>query len=147
MLLGAVALALAGTVGCGHARIVHRDANGGVVAMHGNSEANRAKAMKLIQEHVGPGYQIVEEKEVVTGQQTTNHADTQAEVTSHSRIPFLPAEKQTTVTTTTHRDITEYHIVYRRGGAPAPSPPVVNGVPVTNPVQAAAAQVRAQPKK
>lgn len=148
LLGGAVALALAGAGGCGHARIVHRDANGGVVGMHGNSEANRKKALKLIEEHVGPGYQIVEEKEVVTGQTTTNHADTQRELTSHSLIPILPAEKQTTVTTTTTRDVTEYHIVYRRGGAPPPSAPLVNGVPVTtNPVQPAGAQVPAQPKK
>jgi hypothetical protein len=29
-------------------------------------------------------------------------------------VPFLPAEKQTTTTTTTARDITEYHIHYRK---------------------------------
>lgn len=144
MLLGAVALT---GVGCANARYIQKDANGGVIAMSGNSEANRAKAMKLIQEHVGSGYQIVEEREVVTGQSTTNHADTQKELTTHSQIPFLPAEKQTTVTTTTHRDITEWQIVYRRGGVPPPSTPLVNGVPVTNPVQPAGAQVPAQPKK
>jgi hypothetical protein len=127
LLWGAVALA---GVGCASARYVHQDANGGVVAMSSNSSGNREKAMKLIQDHVGPGYQIVEEREVVTGQSTTNHANTQKELTAHSELPFLPAEKQTTVTTTTTRDVTEWQIVYRRSGVSMPTPPLVNGVPV-----------------
>ena len=138
VLWGVVALAGAG---CASARYVHQDPNGGVVAMSRNSSGNREKALKLIQDHVGPGYQIVEEREVVTGQSTTNQADTQKELTAHSELPFLPAEKQTTVTTTTTRDLTEYHITYRRRGAAIP---VVNGVPQPPAVQQTGAQVPAK---
>ena len=139
LLWGIVALT---GVGCANARYVQQDQHGGIVAMSRNSEGNREKAMKLITDHVGPDYQIVEEREVVTGQETTNHANTQKELTSHSEIPFLPAERRTTVTTSTTRDLTEYQIVYRRQGTIS-SPPLVNGVPV---VQPAGAQVPALAK-
>jgi hypothetical protein len=105
-------------VGCGDARYVHKDANGGVVAMRGDTSANRKKAEELITAHVGAGYQIVEEKEVITGQETTDHVNTQTEPTVHSKIPILPAQKQTTTTTTTTRDVTEWQITYRRGNNP-----------------------------
>jgi flagellar biosynthesis GTPase FlhF len=82
---------------------------------------NRKKAVELMREHVGPGYVVLEEKEVVTGQETTNHSDTQNELGVHSTVPVLPANKQITTTTTTTRDLTEWHIVYRRGGTPPPA--------------------------
>ena len=132
MLWGVVALAGAG---CATARHVQQDRDGGVIAMSSNSSGHREKAMKLIADHVGPDYQIVDEREVVTGQSTRNHADTQKELTTHSEIPFLPAQRQTTVTTTTTSDVTEWHITYRRRGAPVPAAPPV--------VQPAGAQVPA----
>ena len=105
-------------VGCGTARYVHKDAGGGEIAMPSDNSWNRKKAEELMKEHVGPGYQIVEEREVVTGQVTTNHSDTQNELGVHSAIPILPANKQITTTTTTTRDEREWRIVYRRGGLP-----------------------------
>jgi hypothetical protein len=74
--------------------------------------------------HVGPGYRVVEEKEVVTGQETTNLTNTQTEPTVHSQIPFLPAQKQTSTLSTTSRDLTEWHIVYQRGNTPPAGPPL-----------------------
>ncbi|MCU0706466.1 MAG: hypothetical protein MUF18_21125 [Fimbriiglobus sp.] len=121
---------VAAVVGCANARHIHKDANGGVIAMPADTAANRKKAEKLMLEHVGPGYQVVEEKEVVTGQVTTNHSDTQNELGVHSAIPILPANKQITTTTTSTKDVTEWHIIYRRGGtpsqatAPLPSEPI-----------------------
>lgn len=109
-------LALA-AVGCGNARYIQKDADGGVIAMRADTSANRKKAEELMTAHVGPGYRVVEEKEVITGQETTDHVNTQTEPTVHSRIPFLPAQKQTTTTTSTTRDVTEWHITYRRGNA------------------------------
>ncbi len=112
---GACALA----IGCGTARYIHKDANGGVIALPSDNRWNREKAEKLMKEHVGTGYQVVEEKEVVTGQVTTNHSDTQNELGVHSAIPILPTNKQITTTTTSTRDETEWHIMYRRGGLPS----------------------------
>jgi hypothetical protein len=113
---GACALAAISTVGCGTARYIQKDVNGGVIALPSDNRWNREKAEKLMKEHVGTGYQVVEEKEVVTGQVTTNHSDTQNELGVHSAIPILPANKQVTTTTTSTRDETEWHITYRRGG-------------------------------
>lgn len=114
----ACAVGAVGTVGCGNARYIQKDVNGGVIAMSADNRWNREKAEKLMAAHVGAGYQVVEEKEVVTGQVTTNHSDTQTELGEHSVIPFLPANKQITTTTTSTRDETEWHITYRRGGLP-----------------------------
>src|SRR6266496_1292246 len=71
-------------------------------------------AMKLIEQHVGPSFDILEEKEVATGQTTTNNQNTNKEATFNTSVPFLPAEKQTTTTTTTTHDLTEYRIHYRK---------------------------------
>lgn len=114
-------LALA-AVGCGTARYVHKDADGGVIAMPSNTPWDHKKADELMKEHVGPNYRVVEEKEVVTGQTTTNLADTKKEPTVNSRLPFLPAERQTTTTTTTTHDTTEWQITYRRFDPPASQP-------------------------
>lgn len=116
---GLVALGAIGTVGCGNARYIQKDVNGGVIAMSADNRWNREKAEKLMKEHVGAGYQVVEEKEVITGQVTTNHSDTQNELGVHSAIPILPASKQITTTTTSSRDVTEWQITYRRGGLPS----------------------------
>ncbi|MEO2089528.1 MAG: hypothetical protein ABGY75_08535 [Gemmataceae bacterium] len=106
------------TAGCGTARYIQKGSDGGVIAMPADNRWNREKAVELIKAHVGPGYRVVEEKEVVTGQETTNLTNTQTEPTVHSQIPFLPAQKQTSTLTTTSRDLTEWHIVYQRGNAP-----------------------------
>ena len=119
---GACALVAVAAVGCGNARYIQKDANGGVVAMSSDNRWNREKAEKLMAAHVGAGYQIVEEKEVVTGQVTTNHSDTQNELGVHSAIPILPTNKQVTTTTTSTRDETGWQITYRRGGSPPQLP-------------------------
>ena len=112
-------LVAVGAVGCSNARYIQKDANGGVIAMSADNSWNRKKAEELMKEHVGAGYQIVEEKEVITGQVTTNHSDTQHELGVNSAIPILPANKQVTTTTTSTKDVTEWQITYRRGGLPS----------------------------
>jgi hypothetical protein len=130
----AAAVAAASTVGCANARYVQKIDNEGVVAIPRNSDTwpdyNRSNALKLIEQHVGQGYEIVEEREIKTGTTTSNVQNTNREQTFNSEIPFLPAEKQTTTTTTTAHDITEYHIHYRRraGG--------LTGFPGTTPASA-----------
>lgn len=125
MLCAVLPLAALAAVGCGNARYIQKDPDGGVIAMRSDTSANRKKAEEMMLAHVGAGYRIVEEKEVITGQETTDHVNTQTEPTVHSKIPILPAQKQTTTTTTTTRDLTEWHITYRRGNTlPAATQPV-----------------------
>jgi hypothetical protein len=118
-----LALALAG--GCASpAKYIEKQRDAGVVAIPNNTDAwpsyNRRAALELIQKHVGTGYEILEEREVVVGQSTHNNQQVNTEQTFNREIPFLPAEKQTINNTTTQRDITEWRIVYRRADALAP---------------------------
>ncbi|HET6574785.1 MAG TPA: hypothetical protein VFG68_14365, partial [Fimbriiglobus sp.] len=114
----AAAVAAASTVGCANARYVQKIEDEGVVAIPVNSDTwpsyNRTSALKLIEQHVGSAYEIVEEREIKTGTTTSNVQNTRNEQTFNSEVPFLPAEKQTTTSTTTAADITEYHIHYRK---------------------------------
>jgi hypothetical protein len=134
----AAAVAAASTVGCANARYVQKAGDEGVVAIPRNSDAwpeyNRTSALKLIEQHVGPAFEIVEEREVKTGTATSNTQNVNREQTFNSEVPFLPAERETTTTTTTARDITEYHIHYRRKaggltGFPGATPPANAVVP------------------
>lgn len=141
----AAAVVAAASTGCGGARYVHRAGDEGIVAIPANSDAwpanHRSSAMKLIEEHVGPSFDILEEKEVATGQATTNNQNTNKEATINSTIPFLPAEKQTTTTTTTTKDITEYRIHYRKRsgvavGTPGGGAGPIGGLPMGGVTQA-----------
>jgi hypothetical protein len=68
-----------------------------------------------MRQHLGPNYEIIEEREVVTGQSTTNNQQTNTEAVQNKRNPKLPGELQTTTSTTMQRDVTEWRIWYRRG--------------------------------
>jgi hypothetical protein len=118
VLILAAAVATASSVGCANARYVQKMGDEGIVAIPNNTDAwpsyNRTEACRLIEQHVGPNYEIVEEKEVVTGTATTNNQNTNRKATFNTDVPFLPAEKQTTTTTTTSRNLTEYQIHYRK---------------------------------
>jgi hypothetical protein len=114
----AAAVAVASSVGCANARYIQKNADEGVVAVGSNTDTwpsyNRTNALKLIEAHVGPGYEIVDEREVANGVVETNRQDTDRQAVFNPNNPFLPAEKQTTTTTTTTTPRTEYHITYRR---------------------------------
>lgn len=120
LILPAVALTVAAVAGCASssARYVAKDADGGVVAIPADTDVwpshNRRAAEELIRRHVGPDFEVVREGEVVTGQATNHDQKVQRDKTFNTTNPFLPAEKQTIDTTTTTRDLTEYHITYRR---------------------------------
>jgi hypothetical protein len=103
-----VAAVLAGLSGCASpARYVEQHADSGVVAIPAKSNAwpsyNLNAATALIEKHVGTNYEILEEREVVTGQTTQNNQ----EVNGNQSIGQ-----------TTTRDVTEYRIAYRRKAAP-----------------------------
>ena len=125
--VGVCALLLGLTVagGCASpARYIEKTGDAGVVAIPANTNAwpsyNRREAIGLIQKHVGVHYEIVDEREVVTGQTTTNNQQVNTEQTVNRSLPFLPAEKQTITNTTTSHDIKEWRIWYRRVAGPEP---------------------------
>ncbi len=130
-----VAVIAAGAqVGCSSARYVQRGADEGVVAIPDRSNDwptfHQDKAAKLIAEHVGPDYEVVEEWSEKVGENVHHDQKTNREPTLNSEVPFiLPAEKVTTQTTTTTSDVTEWRIKYRKKapGAPAAGPVVPAG--------------------
>jgi hypothetical protein len=110
-------VALAG--GCASpARYVERQPDSGVVAIPTNAgifgKYNEREALKLIQEHVGPNYEIVKQGEWVTGQSTTNNQQVNTEQVANRKNPNLPGERQVATSTTTTQDLKEYRIWYRR---------------------------------
>jgi len=128
LLLAAAVVAAAGA-GCTNARYVQKTSDEGVIAVSDRTDAfpsyNYTNARKLIAEHVGTDYEIVEEREVSAGTATTTAQNTTNEATFNSQVPFLPADKQTTTTTTTAKNLTELHIRYRkRMPGTSVSPPV-----------------------
>src|SRR5262245_51230349 len=119
--VSALALVLGVVVasGCASpARYVEKKGDTGIIAIPNNTDTwpnhNRTAAIDLIKKHVGVGYEILDEREVVTGQSTTNNQQVNTEQTVNRTLPFLPAEKQTITNNTTQRDITEWRIWYRR---------------------------------
>ena len=136
--VSAVLLALTFAGGCaGPAKYVEKRGDAGIVAIPNNTDTwpnhYRTEALALIQKHVGANYEILEEREVVVGQATTNNQQVNTEQTVNRDIPFLPAEKQTITNTTTQRDLTEWRIVYRRKDVPTSSiAPVGGQVPANN---------------
>src|SRR5262245_48825273 len=141
LILIAAAWAASG-VGCANARYVQKAGDEGVVSVADNSDVwptyNRSNALKLIEQHVGPDYEVVEEGEVVTGQSTVNTQNTNREATANKKFPYLTGERETTTATSTTSDLKEYRIHYRRkplgpsiGGGLAPAggvPPATGGV-------------------
>jgi len=123
LLLG-VAAVVAGLSGCASpARYIERGADSGVVAIPANTDEwpsyHRREALTLIQKHLGSNYEIIEEREVATGQRTVNNQHVKSEQVMNRSNPFLPAEKQTVDNTTTTHDITEWRIAYRKVNTPA----------------------------
>lgn len=126
--------------GCGSARYVEKNADSGIIAIPSNADfwpmKHRTAALDKIHQHVGPNYEIVEEKEVVTGVTTHHNQQITREPTFNTEVPFLDAEKQTVMNSTTSTDRTEWRIAYRRA-----APPVTPGVQPTSGVQPAAGVV------
>jgi hypothetical protein len=139
-----IAVAVAGLValagGCASpARYVERQPDSGVVAIPTNAglfaRYNRHEALALIQQHVGPNYEIIDEREVVTGQSTTNNQQVNTEQVANRKNPNLPGERQVATNTTTTQDLKEYRIWYRRVAAPVRPDQPFGGVPGANVMQ------------
>ncbi|MCS7021896.1 MAG: hypothetical protein NZ703_01865 [Gemmataceae bacterium] len=152
LLTGMLAVTVMAISGCASARYVERHADSGVVAIPENSNHwptyYRQAALDLIEKHVGPHYEIIEEREVVVGQQTSNNQQVGPD--------FLAGFSTT-------RDLTEWRIAYRRaaapsvlpltgsrgplggGGTPGGSSPASGGVPATGSAGPAAGTNGVQP--
>lgn len=129
LFLPAVAVVTIGLAGCGSsARYVAKDIDGGIVAIPSDTDVwpthNRKHAEDAIRRHVGPDYEIVSEGEVVTGQ-VTNHDQQVRRDKADTPVKGLTVEKEGVSATSTTRDITEYHITYRRRAAAAAGTPPV----------------------
>lgn len=100
------------------ARYVERGSGQGVVAIPSNTDAfpgyNRREALALIEKHVGPNYEIVDEREVVTGTNTLNSQIANGQQTPNAKGG--KSEIQTVSGTTTQTDRTEWRITYRKVG-------------------------------
>jgi hypothetical protein len=105
LLISAAVLA-AWLSGCSSpARYVEQGRDSGVVAIPANTDGwptyHRSEALKLIEKHVGPNYEIIEEREIATGQQTRHDQ------------PTVPPVGPTITNTTTTTNVTEWRIAYR----------------------------------
>ena len=119
---------LAAAGGCGSpAQFVEKRGDSGTVSISDNTNYwpnyNRREALALIQQHVGPNYEIIDERKVVTGQSTRNEQQTNTEMTQNKRNPNLPGERQTTTGSVTTQDITQWQISYRKLPAAGDYPP------------------------
>jgi hypothetical protein len=123
-ILFAVAAVVTGLSGCvSPARYVEKSPTGdtGVIAIPANTDTwpmhYRSEAVALIQKHVGPNFEIVDEKEVVVGNRTDNNQYVKREQAYNN--PFTgPVEKDTITNTTSTHDLTEYRITYRKKSGP-----------------------------
>ncbi len=99
---------------CGYASIVRRDAYGGTLALHGSRGSAMDDAERYMAAHCGPNYSVVQEENVVVGQQTFEERD----YSESNEFDSNQGSEQATSTTT---DVTEYRLSYRCAGTP-PAP-------------------------
>jgi len=95
---------------CGSARVVHRTQYGGIIALQGDRGKAMEEARRIMWEHCGGQYTIVEEGEHVVGTETRGGSETYV------------TEDGTEVTEggeSTHES-TEWRVKYQCGQAPPP---------------------------
>ncbi len=104
------------------ARYIERQPDSGVIAIPTNTNAwpsyNRNDAFALIQKHVGSDYEIVEEREVATGQTTHQNQLVDQQPGFNPGNPLFASQRQTVQQSTTTQDVTEWRIAYRKRSQP-----------------------------
>lgn len=124
----ALVAAVAATGGCASSAkyVDHSKPDMGVVAIPDNSDSwpngNRRAALELIEKHVGPNYEIVEERTVPTGRTATRTPLPDTNESLNPRNQASPVKRPTGMAATRQEEVTEYRITYRKkaGGFPAP---------------------------
>jgi hypothetical protein len=124
---------LAVSNGCANARFVEVNKGEGIVAIPSNTNAwptyYRDKAEKLIRQQCPQGYEIVWEREEVTGQAA--HTNSRTEQRGMNIGPIGLGGEERTKSTTNYSDVTEWRIFYRAKGA---GPEIVSrAVPMQQP--------------
>lgn len=122
---GALALvaALAAAGGCASAaRYAEKKPDRGVVTVPDDSDCwpgyNRRAALKLIEQHVGPDYEIVDQRTVKTGR-TGRSGLPDTNETLNPRNPGAPAYRSASTHATSMPEDTQFQITYRRKDAPS----------------------------
>ncbi|MBP3956798.1 hypothetical protein J8F10_16110 [Gemmata sp. G18] len=117
----------AATSGCAsHAKFIEKKADSGIVAVPDETDAwpnnNRRAALDLIQKHVGPNFEILDERTVSTGRTARNSLPDTNEALN-PRNQAYPAKRPISATAT-QQEGTEYRITYRKlGSDPNPGAP------------------------
>lgn len=124
-ILFVVAAMVVGLSGCASpARYVEMQSDSGVVAIPANTDVwptfYRTRALEKIQEHVGPNYEIIDQRQVTTGQTTVNNQ--QVNATGVSGV-------------TTTQETTEWRIAYRKKQGSGSVTPTMPGMPGASGVQ------------
>ncbi len=136
-LLGAVLLVVPQLLGCvfGSAELVRRDQYGGTLALHGHRGQAMEDAQQQMAAHCGGAFTIVQEEQVVVGQQTQSGSRTDYGESHNTNSTAGSAQTNSTTTTS---NVTEYHITYQCGGAaPPPAAPPPAAAPTAPPPGAA----------
>jgi hypothetical protein len=115
-------------------REVRRTPAGGEVALIQQNADAQAQAQQLMATRCPQGYDILEEGEVVVGQEV--HSNTQSN-TQQGRSIFGPAQTTSQSTTASTTDKREWRIKYQCKGA-AGAPPAATPAPTTAPTPAGA---------
>ena len=108
---GLLAVGLTFSVGgCGHAVMVQRDTQGGILALKGTPTKAREDAIDKMNAHCGGPFQVIEERRVVVGEKTDietaeAHSEEQTRRGSHG--------SSSGAATATKTDIYEYQLTYR----------------------------------
>ena len=108
---------------CGFVREVRRSPSGGEIAIRGRTSGAEKEAADLMNARCATGYDIVDEGEVVVGQQTFHNAQGQGTVMQNrnGRVTQVNTYSQGTTTT---QNTTEWRIIYQcKSGAGTPPPP------------------------
>lgn len=106
--------------GCGFVREVKRTPTGGEIAIRGRTSGTEKEASDLMNARCPGGYDILEEGEVVVGQQTITQSQGQGTVTQtrSGRITTVNTYNQGTSST---QNTTEWRILYQcKGAGPTP---------------------------
>ena len=104
---------------CASAKVVHRDLQGGTLALHGHERKAYEKAHEKMAYHCNGPYQIVEEGQVVVGEETV-HVDE----TYEDEDGTIVHEGATQT-----RDVTEWRVTYECIDDPPPGEGVADDAP------------------
>ena len=112
---------------CGSARVVNRNQTGGVIALNGDRGKAMEQAHREMAAHCGPGnYTIVQEGEVVVGQDTVARTD-------QDTYEHRDGTSSTATGAASTRDATEWRVSYQCGGGGGAPPAPAGGPPPAPP--------------